>query len=145
MKPYPHQYTVDAAAEPKGSVKLIAEGLPSIVSAPPVEFDGPGDQWSPECLLIASVVDCFVLTFRAIARASQLDWSQLHCRAEGTLDRVDHVARFAGMRIDAALTLPPGGKAEVGKRLLEKAERNCIVTNSLSLNVELDTKVTLET
>jgi hypothetical protein len=38
---------------------------------------------------MASVIDCFALTFRAIARASKFKWTRLDCRAEGTLDRVD--------------------------------------------------------
>lgn len=143
MKPYPHHYSAEATAAASGSVELTAEGLPAIASAPPIEFDGPGDQWSPESLLVASVVDCFVLTFRAIARASKLDWAQLHCGAEGTLDRVERVTRFVGMRIVANLELPPGGNAETGRRLLQKAEKTCLVTNSLNFPVELEENVTL--
>lgn len=144
MKPYPHHYSVEASAAASGSVDLTAEGLPAIASAPPVEFDGPGDQWSPESLLVASVVDCFVLTFRAIARASKLDWSQLHCAAEGTLDRVERVTRFVGMRIVADLALPPGGNAETGHRLLEKAKNACLVTNSLNFAVEMEARVDVD-
>lgn len=137
MKPYPHRYTVDAAGGPAGSVELSAAGIPPIPSAPPIEFDGPGDVWSPETLLVGAVVDCFVLTFRAIARASRLEWTRLECRAEGTLDRVEGVTRFVGMRIEARLALPAGGNAETGRRLLEKAEKTCLVTNSLVAPVEL--------
>lgn len=144
MKPYPHHYAVEASADPTGSVELTGERLPAIVSAPPIEFDGPGDQWSPESLLVASVADCFVLTFRAIARASQLEWSHLRCRAEGTLDRVDRVTRFVGMRIHAELALPQGGTVDTGRRLLEKAEKSCLVTNSLDLRVELDATVSVD-
>lgn len=144
MKPYPHEYSVEATASTIGSVELTAEGLPIITSAPPVEFDGPGDQWSPESLLVAAVVDCFVLTFRAIAQASKFEWSGLKCRAEGTLDRADRVTRFVGMRVRAELKLPPEGSEEAGRRLLEKAEKTCLVTNSLDLQVELDTEITID-
>ena len=34
---------------------LSAEGVRIIESAPPKEFDGPGNQWSPEGLLTAAV------------------------------------------------------------------------------------------
>ena len=67
-------------------IDLTAEGVPAPASAPPIEFDGPGDQWSPEPLPVASVVDRFVLTFRAIARASQLAWTRLPCHGTGELD-----------------------------------------------------------
>jgi organic hydroperoxide reductase OsmC/OhrA len=137
MKPYPHHYSVDATAGPTESVDLSAAGLPSLASAPPVEFDGPGDQWSPETLLVAALADCFILTFRAVARASRLEWSHLACHAAGTLERVDSVTRFTGFRIEARLGLPPGSNTEMGKRLLEKAEKSCLVTNSLAAPVEL--------
>ena len=72
MQDFPHQYSATALANVEGDVNLQSERLPSLVSAPPSEFGGPGDRWSPETLLVAAVADCFVLTFRAIARASQL-------------------------------------------------------------------------
>jgi organic hydroperoxide reductase OsmC/OhrA len=142
MKPYPHHYTIEASATASGSVELRADGLPALATAPPAEFDGPGDQWSPESLLIAAVADCFVLTFRAIARASKLEWSDLQCRAEGTLDRVERVTRFVGMRIEAELSLPADGNVDAGRRMLEKAEKTCLVSNSLDLAVELEARVT---
>jgi len=140
MKPYPHHYLVEAHAAASGHVDLKAERLPPIASAPPLEFDGPGDQWSPEALLVASVIDCFVLTFRAISRASQLEWTDIRCHAEGTLNRVERVTRFTRMRVVAELTLPAGGSVERAERLLEKAEQTCLVTNSLDLPVELDAR-----
>jgi uncharacterized OsmC-like protein len=94
-------------------------------------------------LLVATVVDFFVLTFRAIARASKLEWSSIECRGEGTLDRVERVTRFVGMRIEAALRLPADGNVDAAKRLLEKAEKTCLVTNSLDLAVELEAEVTI--
>ena len=61
MHPFPHHYAVDAAVRPDGDVPLSSEGVRVIESAPPKEFDGPGNQWSPEQLLTAAVADCFVL------------------------------------------------------------------------------------
>ena len=141
MKPYPHHYTVVATGAPSGGVTLETPGVPSLASAPPVEFDGPGDQWSPESLLVGAVVDCFVLTFRGIARASKFPFDRLVCRAEGTLDRTDQVTRFVAMRIEADLEIPAGGDAALGRRLLEKAERGCLVTSSLRCEATLEPRV----
>src|ERR1022692_721046 len=80
MHPDPHVYTAAANGRPEGTVALTSASLPEIATAPPPEFDGPGDVWSPETLLCASLADCFVLSFRAIARASKLEWSELECR-----------------------------------------------------------------
>jgi len=131
MHPYPHVYTAAASGRPEGTVALTSAGLPEIVSAPPPEFDGPGGLWSPETLLCASLADCFVLNFRATARASKLDWSELACRVEGTLERVDGVTQFTKFRTFASLVVPTDSATEIGRRLLEKAERMCLVSNSL--------------
>ena len=70
-------------SRPDGDVPLSAEGVRVIESAPPKEFDGPGNQWSPEGLLTAAVADCFVLGFRAIAAASKYAWLSLEWQARG--------------------------------------------------------------
>jgi organic hydroperoxide reductase OsmC/OhrA len=131
MHPYPHVYTAAASARPEGTVVLTSPSLPEIATAPPPEFDGPGDVWSPETLLCASLADCFVLSFRAIARASKLEWSELECRVEGVLERVDDVTQFTGYTTFASLKVPPGFDAAKARRLLDKAEHLCLISNSL--------------
>ena len=143
MDAYPHNYKVQAAANAEGNVALDSEQLPTLSSAPPRQFGGPGDQWSPETLLVAAAADCLILTFRAIARASKLPWLSLDCDAEGVLDRVEGVTRFTEMRMNARLVLPAGGDAERAKRLLEKAEKTCLVTCSLKAHALLETEVTI--
>jgi peroxiredoxin-like protein len=140
MEPFPHRYGVDATARAE-RVVLSAPGLPELSSAAPSQFGGPGDQWSPETLLVAAAADCFILTFAAIAQASKLQWKSLSCRAEGVLDRVDGVTRFTALALHARLTVPPGVDVEKAKRLLEKAERNCLITNSLALQATLSCEV----
>lgn len=141
MQAYPHRYSVHAAAEPEGRVSVDSEGAPTLSTAPPPQFGGPGGQWSPETLLVAAAADCFILTFRAIATGSKLAWRHLDCDAEGVLDRVDGVVRFTALHLRALLTLPAGGDAERAKRLLEKAETACLVTNSLAFRPTLDAEV----
>jgi organic hydroperoxide reductase OsmC/OhrA len=141
MKPYPHHYCVEASAAAEGLVVLASQGLTAIETAPPEPFDGPGDRWSPETLLVGAVADCFVLTFRAIARASALAWTNLRASASGTLDRVESGPRFTGIELDAVLTIPPGIDAARAQRLLEKAERSCLITRSLACPSSLRARV----
>jgi peroxiredoxin-like protein len=131
MHPYPHLYSVQAQAEPAGDVALAAAGLTSLATAPPAEFDGPGDRWSPETLLIGAVADCFVLSFRAVARASKLEWTGLEASVEGTLDRVEGKTRFTEFHVHATLRVPAGTDQERAAKLLEKAEHVCLISNSL--------------
>src|SRR4249920_594878 len=94
MQAFPHHYTVEASGSGTGDVELTADGLPTLRSVSPIPFDGPGDRWSPETLLVAAVGDCLILTFCAVARASQLAWIDLTCEATGTLDRVERATQF---------------------------------------------------
>jgi organic hydroperoxide reductase OsmC/OhrA len=141
MHPFPHHYTVNAVVRPDGDVPLAAEGMRVIESAPPKEFDGPGNQWSPEGLLTAAVTDCFVLGFRAIAKASKFAWTNLEARTEGTLDRLEGKMRFTRFDTHAKLQVPAGTDIERAKRLLEKAESTCLVANSLTSERHLTVEV----
>ncbi|MEP6546773.1 MAG: OsmC family protein [Gammaproteobacteria bacterium] len=141
MHPFPHRYVVSTAMRPVGDVPLSADGVRIIESAPPKEFDGPGNQWSPEGLLTAAIADCFVLNFRAIATASKFPWNSLESRTEGTLDRVDGKMRFTRFDTHAKLQVPAGTDVERAKKLLEKAESTCLVSNSLSSERHLTVEV----
>lgn len=141
MHPYPHVYRVGASGGPDALVTVTSPGLPDLPSAPPPEFDGPGGVWSPETLLCAAVADCFILTFRAIARGSKFEWLSLDCRVEGTLERVGGVSQFTRYVTTATLHVVPGTDAAKARLLLEKAEHGCLVTNSLTGKRELITNV----
>lgn len=144
MQPFPHHYAVVAAADATIDVTLDSSGLPTLPSAPPTEFGGPGNRWSPETLLVAAVVDCFVLTFRGIASMSKLPWVSLTCEATGTVDRVERVTQFTAIEIRARLRVPTGANAEQAQRLLRRAEETCLVTNSLKVAPHLDAAVEIE-
>jgi organic hydroperoxide reductase OsmC/OhrA len=97
------------------------------------------DQWSPETLFVANAIDCFILTFRAMARATHLPWKAMRCEGEGVLDRADGAPRVAALALGVRLALPAGGDARKAKRLLERAERAC--TGSLQLRPTVRSEV----
>ena len=132
MHAFPHHYTVSASAEPEGEVAVASAGLEPLRSAPPVEFGGPGDRWSPETLLCGALADCFVLTFRAISRATLLEWLSLDVEVVGTLDREGRNSRFTRFDVQARLRIAAEGDREAAERALHKAEAGCLISNSLS-------------
>jgi organic hydroperoxide reductase OsmC/OhrA len=141
MQELPHHYSVSATAGAEGDVAVEGDRLPAIASAAPAEFGGPGDRWSPETLLVAAVADCFILTFRAVARASKLPWNSLRCEVAGTLDRVERVTQFTGFQVRASLQVPAGTDEEKARRLLARTEQSCLVTNSLKGASHLEAEV----
>ena len=131
MHPYPHIYVAAASAESTGLVAVASPELPSLETAAPPQFDGPGDVWSPETLLCASIADCFILTFRAAARAPRFKWLRLECRVEGVLVRIGRVSQFTRYTTFATLTVPAGTDSAKARELLERAEHGCLIANSL--------------
>jgi organic hydroperoxide reductase OsmC/OhrA len=144
MHPYPHSYAVDASGQAGGPVMVTSVGLPELETAPPPQFDGPGGAWSPETLLCAAVADCFILSFRAFARAARFDWSHLECRVEGTLERVERVPQFTVFRTSATLSVPPAADSAKAHKLLEQAEHGCLIANSLRATRTLEAQVLVQ-
>jgi len=131
VHPYPHVYLASARADSTGQVPVTSPDLPGIDTGPPPQFDGPPGCWSPETLLTASLADCFILTFRAVSRASRFEWKQLECEVEGVLERVDGVAQFTKFTTTARLTVAPGTDVAKAQTLLEKSEHSCLIANSM--------------
>jgi organic hydroperoxide reductase OsmC/OhrA len=138
VHPYPHVYHVTARGRQAGLVVVAAPGVGEIPTAPPPQFDGPGGTWSPESLLAAAVADCFVLSFRAISRASRFEWQALDCRVEAILERVDGITQFTRFKTFATLTVAAGSDRSKAQQLLAKAEHVCLVANSLTGARELE-------
>ena len=143
MKPLPHRYEVLLSGGATGYAALSAAGLPNVASAPPAEFDGPGDAWSPEQLLLAAVATCFAFTLRAVAQASRVDFISLELTVEGVVDRrgPDVLQR------DRAQASPAGacGNGEQrALRVLETAEKTCLVSASLATPIRLEPEVAKE-
>jgi organic hydroperoxide reductase OsmC/OhrA len=145
MQPLPHVYRTHASATPSSPATVLSgPGLPDLAIDAPSEFDGPGDKWSPETLLTGAVANCFVLTFRAVAAASRLEWKSVRCDVESTLERVENVSRFSRFKLMVRLGVPAGTDPARARRIAEKAERGCMVANSLQAERELAVEIAEE-
>jgi organic hydroperoxide reductase OsmC/OhrA len=141
MHPFPHRYRAQARASASGRVTVGADGAPEIATNAPPEFGGPPGYWSPETLLVAAIADCFLLSFRASARAARLPWLSLAVDVEGVLDQPEGLTHFTRFIIAPRLTVAPGTSETLARGVLHHAKRTCLITNSLSGATELATTV----
>jgi peroxiredoxin-like protein len=141
MKPLPHRYEVRIAGGPGGRAALASPGVPDLATAAPADFGGPGDAWSPEQLLVGAVEACFLLTFRAIAQASRIQFTSLTVDGEGIVDRADGGMRFTEIVLRPRLVIPAGADPIKMRRALEKAEKSCLVSASLSTPIRLEPEI----
>lgn len=141
----PHHYHVKASGEPDQILDVSVENVAGIAVAPPAQFGGPGDEWSPEDLFMASVASCFILSFKAIARASKLPWLSIECNSDGELDRLEGKTQFTKIVTTATLLIADVDNIEKAERLLHKAEQSCLVLNSLTSESRLECRVGIAT
>lgn len=141
MKPLPHRYDVHLTGLPSGYGELSADGVPPLRTAAPADFDGPGDAWSPEHLLVAAVQSCFLITFRGIARASKVDFTAIDVEACGTLERANGVTRFTDIALRPIVTVRDDANRERVQQVLEKAKDRCLISASLSCATRLEPTV----
>lgn len=141
MKDFPHHYKATSEGTNTGNLTARADNLPDIEVAPPKQFDGPGDAWSPEQLFMASLTNCLVLSFRAIARASKLEWHSIECESEGTLAKVEKKVQFTNVISRVKLFIPATESKEKAGKLLTKAEETCFISNSINCESHLECEV----
>jgi peroxiredoxin-like protein len=141
-------YTYHASAQWHQQVRGFVElehGAPRTIdfSAPP-EFGGDPGFWTPEHFLLAAVATCFVATFRAVANASKLDFQGIEVAADGVIEKQSGGFRFTKVSLKPVAIIFAEQERERAQRLLEKAEKLCLVTRSLSCTVVLEPKILVE-
>src|SRR5437868_5514609 len=142
------KFTYQAAAHwtnhKRGIVEADATIPRTINFAPPPEFGGEPGLWTPEHLLLAAVSTCFVATFRAVAEASKIEVHGLEVPVEGTVEKQEGGFRFTNIRLRPTLTITREEDREWAGRLLEKAERVCLVARSLQTTINIEAKIQVE-
>jgi organic hydroperoxide reductase OsmC/OhrA len=164
MESYKYETTANWIGARKGIVHHSSISPPVAFSAPP-EFQAEAGIWTPEHMLVAAVASCFITTFRAIANISKFEAPALEVTVEGFVEKAEHstqrlgevppisqgaegIARkqdhgysFTRVFVRPRLTAAKESDRDRGLRLLEKAERSCLVSRSLRNEIVLEPEV----
>jgi peroxiredoxin-like protein len=135
-KMYMYQTAVKWTEQRKGLMSCA--GKPEVQVATPPEFKGHEGIWSPEDLFVASANVCLMTTFLAMAERAGLAFSSYESTAEGRLELVEGKFQFTTITIRPSITLKAGGDVVQAKELIEKAERNCLISNSMKATMRLE-------
>ena len=141
-----HIYTVNLKWENDRKGIMSSPELSSTIEvATPPEFDkGIPNIWSPEHLLTASVVSCFMTTFLAVAEYSKLEFLSFEWHAEGILEKIEGKYLMTQIILKPILTIPEIDKFEKAQRVLEKSENACLISNSIKSVVQLRATINIE-
>lgn len=135
-KSYRYPVSVRWSGEKKGT--LAVTGKPSVEVATPPEFKGHEGIWSPEDLYVAAVNSCIMTTFLAYAARSGLAFEAYESTAEGLLEFADDRFAFTKVVVRPRIALRPGEEKAKAEDVLRKAERDCLVSNSIRAEVTLE-------
>ena len=138
-KVYLYQTSVKWTEQRKGTISCA--GKPDVQVATPPEFKGHENIWSPEDLFVASANVCLMTTFLAVAERAGLAFSSYESTAEGRLEIVEGKFQFTAITIRPSIILQPGGDPARAKELIEKAEHNCLISNSMKAKVTLEATI----
>ena len=140
-----HAYRVDLdwVGGKEGQASSPDDLPPWRVAAPP-EFGGPAGVWSPEHLFVLALSSCFMTTFGAVAELSKLEVKQLWVGGIGTLERREdrkfHISRVI---LRPKIVIARAEDRERALKLVEKAEANCLISNSVSTEIEVLPEITV--
>ncbi|SMO47654.1 OsmC family protein [Fodinibius sediminis] len=116
---------------------MSSPGLEEVIEvATPPEFEGgiPG-KWSPEHLFVASVSSCLMTTFTAIAEFSKLAYESLNIKALGKMAKKEGRFMMTEITLEPELIITNEKLADKARRILEKAEKNCLITRSIRTDI----------
>lgn len=134
------EYRFHAKAEWTADSRGWVQGdpiAPGLDFAAPSEFRGVPGLWSPEHFFVAAVVTCFITTFRAIAEFSKFKFDGLTVTGEGVLEKGEGGYKFTRIFLQLVLTIEREEDRERAQRLLEKAERSCLISRSIQSEIVL--------
>jgi organic hydroperoxide reductase OsmC/OhrA len=139
----PHLYRVALEGEGlKAGTLRSPDSLPALPVASPPQFGGPPGVWSPEHLFVASVASCLMTTFRAIAEMSGLDIVEYTDSASGKLVKGDdHLYSITEVTLRPRVVIADEHQVGKAERLIEKAERVCLISRSVNAVIHLEPEV----
>ncbi|MBI6115327.1 OsmC family protein [Salegentibacter maritimus] len=138
-----HEYRVDLTWKEDRKGEVSSPELSDIIeTATPPDFPkGIPNIWSPEHFLVAAVESCLMTTFLAIAENSKLEFVSFKSQATGKLDKVDGKFQMTEIILKPILEISNENNAERAKRILEKSEKACLISNSIKSKIILEPEI----
>ena len=134
-----HTYTTKVTYSEMRKGVLSSEGLSSFEVATPPQFPGGHEGiWSPEHLYVASAEICLMTTFLSIAEKSRLEFVEYSSEAVGTLEKTAEGMLMTKIVIRPKVVITDEAKKDRTLLLLEKAEKYCLISNSMKTEVTID-------
>ena len=113
-----------------------------ITIATPPEFPkGEANIWTPEHYFVAAINGCLMTTFLAVAENFKLNFVDFESDAEGKLEMIDRKFMISEVVLKPIVTVSSEDDIELAKKVVEKAENACLISNSVTSKIKLEITV----
>ncbi|ASN04000.1 OsmC family protein [Virgibacillus necropolis] len=120
--------------------------LKTKVSIPP-EMDGPGIGTNPDEMLLGAAATCYLITLAAMIERADLPLKEMSLASDGKVDVTNGVITYKKIihkpfvRLTSKASNEDYSKLE---KLINKAEKSCMISRALQGNVEIELEPTIE-
>lgn len=125
--------------------RLQADSLPELTFSAPEEFHGRAGMWTPEHFYVAAANACLLTTFLAIAEISKLEIIAYEAVGTGKLEKGvagdEKGYQITEIVLRPRITVVSEADRDRAWRLIEKAEKNCLVSRSMKTRMTLEPEI----
>ena len=82
--------------------------------------------------------------FLAIAEYSKLEFISFKCGSKGVLEKVDGKFAITEVFLFPEVVINDESKRERAERIVEKAEKACLISNSITSKITMETKIIVQ-
>jgi organic hydroperoxide reductase OsmC/OhrA len=137
--PFPHQYSATISRTFASRARVEAPPRPPLQGGPSCQFDGDATAWSPEHLVLSSLGLCMLTTFEAFCSRDGIELLDWNASLKGSVERSPEGLIFSSIVL--CIDMEVGGNVDVVETTLEDAKRYCLILNSLSVPVVVETTI----
>lgn len=123
-------YTRDTQVEPSGK--------PVILGSAGARYFGDDSRYNPEDLMLASLAECHLLTYLALATKAGLRLESLAIGITGELGKVEGKTRFVRAILTPVVRLAPGMDRAHAEALHRDAHEQCFMSNSVNFPIDIE-------
>lgn len=125
---------------------IIAGNLKTKISIPP-EMDGPGIGTNPDEMLLGAAATCYLITLAAMIERAKLPLQEMSIESVGIVDVTKGIFTYKKIVHKPVVMLQKDAEPRQMKmlgRLVQKAEKSCMISNALRGNVEIELEPVLK-
>jgi organic hydroperoxide reductase OsmC/OhrA len=117
------------------------DGKPPIAGSAGSQYFGDDARYNPEDLMLASLAECHLLTYLALAAKAGIRLSSLRVEISGTLGVVDGKMRFERATLVPVTGVVDPAQGEAALALHRDAHEQCFMSNSVNFPIVVEARI----